>query len=191
QSTARDWLRATYDNYLQLRDSYQRVQIVGLAMGGLLGLLTAARFKVEKLVLIAAALYVKNWLVPFTHILKYIKPAIPRDEDSIPASPEAENEHEIFHNQEYYTHNYTAQVAELHKLMRLTRSRLTRVTSPTLILASKEDDTVPLKAAYRIKSKISADQIQLHIFEESPHVINNGPEKEECAARVIDFLDSA
>ena len=158
-------------------------------MGGLLALLTAARFKPDKLVTIAAALYTRNPLVPLTPFIKYFVPTIKQTEDnSLQESLEYDTEAEKDYYDNYHSYHYTSQIAELFKIMRLTRKKLSEVTSKTMIISSKKDELVPLKAAYKIKQGIKAEHKNMVVFSESPHVINDGPEREKCAKKIIKFL---
>lgn len=188
QSCAHDWLRKAYDSYLKLKLECKKVYLIGLSMGGLLGIITAARFKVDKLVLIAPALYTHSHLLPFTHILKFIIPEIKKPKNLIPDETQFESEYEKSLFKHYWNVYYTAQVAELHKLMILARKRLPDVISDTLILASKKDKQVPMKAAYKIRDNINSPWKKIEIFNNSPHVINNGPEKGRAAKKIIKFL---
>lgn len=186
QSNARDWLRKVYDSYINLKNKYTTVYVGGLSMGGLLAILTTARFYTEKLFLIAPALYAHNKLLPLTNILKYVVPVMKDNLAPNPQKFESQDELKLFNN--YWKNHYTEQVAELHKLMRLSRKKLTEINAKTLILTSRNDEQVPMKAAYTINKKISTENKKLVIFEDSPHVINNGPEKEACAEYIINFL---
>ncbi|MFP4017051.1 MAG: alpha/beta hydrolase [Halanaerobiales bacterium] len=188
QSSARDYIRKVYDSYLNLKDQYNTVHVGGLSMGGLLAILTASRFKVKKLFLIAAAIYTHNKLLPFTPILKYIIPVIKNksEDENIQEKYSTEDKLKLYNN--YYKYTYTAQVAELYKLMRLARKKLKTVTSDTLILTSRNDRLVPMKAAYAIEQKLSSSNTEMIIFDKSPHAINKGPEKEYCAEKIIEFL---
>ncbi|MEJ6951678.1 alpha/beta hydrolase [Natronospora cellulosivora (SeqCode)] len=185
QSTAKDWLRKSYDAYLNLKSYYNEVHIGGLSMGGLLAILTANRFKVEKLFLIAPALYACNKSLALTHLFKYFIPYLKNKSNK----NEYQTEEELDLYENYWKHHCTKQAAELHKLMILARKKLTSITSDALIICSPIDKQVPIKAAYKVEEKISSTNKKLILMENSPHVINNGPEKEECAQHVIDFLN--
>ncbi|MFW5786927.1 MAG: alpha/beta hydrolase [Halanaerobiales bacterium] len=185
QTKARDWLRKAYDSFLELNYSYEQIYIGGLSMGGLLALLTAGNFKTKKLFTISAALYTKNPLTPLTPVLKYFLKTIPQNKEL-----EYENLEEKKYMEEYHQYHYLAQIAELYKLMKYTRKNLKKVESKTLIIASKNDELVPMKAAYQIKKKIKAPSKKVKVFSDSPHVINDGPEKEKCANMINRFLIS-
>lgn len=185
-SNAREWLRKVYDSYLNLKNEYDTVYLGGLSMGGLLAILTAARFNTEKLFLIAAALYAHNKLLPLSHLVKYFIPVMNNKLASGAENYENDDRVKLYRN--YWEKHYTPQTAELHKLMRLSRNKLNKIKSDTLIIASKNDEQVPMKAAYTIEKEISSENKKLIVFENSPHVINNGPEKESCAEHIINFL---
>ncbi|ACL69575.1 alpha/beta hydrolase [Halothermothrix orenii] len=188
-SGARDWLRKIYDSYLNLKADYKNVHLAGLSMGGLLALLTAARFNHSaKLILIAAALYANHPLLPYSHIIKFFKKEIKNDPEVLQLDEEGLTPEDKLYREHYWGYTFPVQGAELHKLMRLTRKKLPQISCNTLIIASKKDDTVPLKAAYTIKNNIKSKQKKLVILENSPHVINDGPEKDKCARIVTDFL---
>jgi len=154
-----------------------------------LAILTAARFRAKKLVLISAALYAKNLLLPLTPVLKYILPVVKQSFSSLSPNYPEENEEEKQHRINYYTYHYTAQIAELYKIMKLARKKLPMVQSDTLVLSSKNDNQVPFKAANKIMKDINSINKKSYIFDNSPHVINNGPEKEKCADIIISFLN--
>lgn len=187
QSGARDWLRKTYDSYLDLKKEHKKIYVIGLSMGGLLALLTAARFEVEKLVTISAALDTRSSLVPFTPILRYFMPTIKQKglEKKIENS---KTKFEKIYHKNYHMYHYTAQIAELVKIMNLTKKQLKEVFSPALIIGSTNDELVPITAARDIKNKINSKKKEIIIYNNSPHVVCNGPEKEPCSKKIIEFL---
>ncbi len=187
QSNARDWIRKAYDSYLNLKSNYKTVYVGGLSMGGLLAILTASHFEIEKLFLIAAALYTHNKLLLLTPVIKHILPVMKNDLAKDPKEYDTNDELMLYHN--YWKNHYTAQAAELYKLMRLSKKKLSNIESDTLIISSETDEQVPMKAAYMIEKKLSSQNKRLITFNNSPHVINNGPEKESCADHIIEFLE--
>ncbi|QTL98384.1 alpha/beta fold hydrolase [Iocasia frigidifontis] len=187
-SNRHDWLRKVYDSYLNLKKDYQRIYLGGLSMGGVLAIITAARFNIDKLVLIAPAIYVKDSRIIFSHFLKYF---IKSCSTKINLTPEETEEEEIIAmQQEYSSRVYLKQVSELHKLMLLARKKLPLITTNTLVITSKNDNTVPFKAGIKIKNTIQSRNISSITFNKSSHVICNGREKERCACQVIDFLNN-
>jgi carboxylesterase len=66
----RDWLRCGADAYADLHAICPRIHLVGYSMGGSIAVILAARFKVERLVLLAPALRTTNPLLPLSPLLK-------------------------------------------------------------------------------------------------------------------------
>jgi carboxylesterase len=71
--------------------------------------------------------------------------------------------------------------AELLKLQNLTKKRMSLVFCDTMIIVSKKDEAVPVRAADYIFSKISSAVKKTVVLENSPHCSTDGPEKELIA----------
>lgn len=183
---AKDWLRSAIDSYLDLKVKYDKIIVAGLSMGGLLTLQLASGFPIEKMILIAPALYASDRLLPIAHLLKFFNIKIKQNsyEDSLNNSETEEDRHIT---EDYYRYHYSWQLAELHKLMLSSRKIISNIETFSLIIASLEDKVVPLKAAEEIYDQLNGPAT-LEIFEESPHVINDGPERDLCAEKVIEFI---
>lgn len=183
---AKDWLRSATDSYLDLKADFDKIIVAGLSMGGLLSLQLAGGFPLEKMILIAPALYASDRLLPTAHLLKFFNIKMKQNsyENSLKNS---ETEEERLITEDYYKYHYSKQISELHKLMLNTRKIISNIKTPSLIIASLEDKIVPLKAAEEISDHLSGPAT-LEIFEESPHVINDGPERELCAEKIIEFI---
>jgi len=183
---AEDWLRAAVDSYLDLKAKYNKIIVAGLSMGGLLSLQIANGFSIDKMVLIAPALYASDRLLPIAHLLKAFN--IKFKQNSYQDSLEnAKTEEEKLITEDYYRYHYSSQLSELHKLMLKTRKIISNIKVPSLVIASKEDKIVPLKAAEEIYDQLTGPAT-LEVFDNSPHVINDGPEKELCAEKIIEFI---
>ena len=70
-SSAEQWLRKAVDSYLFLKKDFDKIYLAGLSMGGLLAVLVASRFRVEKLSLVAPAFFAANKNIAFAPLLKY------------------------------------------------------------------------------------------------------------------------
>lgn len=183
---ADDWMRAAVDSYLDLKVDFDKIIVAGLSMGGLLALQVAYGFAIKKLILIAPALYATNKKLPLTHFSRFFNLKMEQD-NYTEILEDSETDEERLLAGDYYRYHYSAQVAELHKLMLNTRKIIADIEVPALIIASKKDKVVPLKAAEEIYEQLNGPAT-LEVFEESPHVINDGPEKDLCAAKTIEFI---
>ncbi|MFW6300956.1 MAG: alpha/beta hydrolase [Bacillota bacterium] len=183
---ASDWLRAAIDSYLDLKVNFDKIIVAGLSMGGLLSLQIANGFAVDKMILIAPALYSTDRKIPVTHFLRLFK--IKMEQANYNETLEnSETEEERLIAEDYYRYHYSAQVAELHKLMVSTRKIISDIRVPALIISSLKDKIVPLKAGKEIYEQLNGPAT-LEIFEESPHVINDGPERDLCADKITEFI---
>jgi carboxylesterase len=89
---------------------------------------------------------------------------------------------------EYWSYNWPKQAAELYKLMKLARKSVSKITSDTLVVAAKNDNMVPMKAAEFIYNNIRSEKRKLLVFEKSGHVLSNDVEKEDVTRAVIEWL---
>ena len=180
----KDWLRKVYDLIINNENEYDNIHLIGLSMGSLISMLSSIHFNIKSLFLISPALYSENKNIIFTHLLKYIKPEISTDyeiEDDI------EDPDLIDLLKNYSCKDYTKQLSELHKLMLETRKILPDIKSDLKIVHSKKDKLVPLKSAHEIYNNISSENKKIKILENSPHVINYGPEKDKLFNELIKF----
>lgn len=180
-----DWLRKIYDLIINHEQTYDDIHLIGLSMGALISLLSSLHFRIKSLILISPALYAENKSIIFSHILKYILPFIPKkfEVDSDIKDP---NLIDLLKN--YNSKTFIKQVAELHKLMLECRKRLSDITVPIKIVHSLKDNVVPVKSANQIYEQVSSTDKELTILENSPHVINYGPEKDKLFNEVVSFL---
>ncbi|MFN6991375.1 MAG: alpha/beta hydrolase, partial [Fervidobacterium sp.] len=74
------------------------------------------------------------------------------------------------------------------KLMKMARKSVHEITSETLVVAAKNDNTVPLSAAEFIYNNIKSEKRKLLVFERSGHVLSNDVEKEAVTEAVKKWL---
>jgi len=182
----RDWLRSIYDLIINMEKDFNNINLIGLSMGALIALLSSIHFSIKRLVLISPALYARNKKMLFSHILKYIKPVIDYN-PKIDSSIKDPDLIDLYNN--YNRYEYTAQLAELHKLMFECRRKIKKVNTKIKIIHSKKDELVPLKSALKIYEKVKSEDKDITILNKSPHVISYGPEKERLFKEVVDFFN--
>ena len=183
-TTRRDWLRRAIDAYADLRSSFAHIDVCGLSMGGVIAIILASRFPVRRLALAAPAVDVTSrlmWAAP------WIGPFVPRV-DKEPDPEDLADPALSRLTREYWSAQWNRPAAELYRLMKQARRRLSEVKAPTLTIVSKLDDTVPLQAANRIERDIGADTVRTTVLEESAHVVTNDSQRDEVAALVRDWF---
>jgi len=182
-TTARDWLRRAFDAYYDLKAICDRVHVVGLSMGGVIALILASQMNPPKLVTLAAATHVFDKRIVLTPLLKLFSKKMPRKSTEKYEDPGIE-----YLRKEYWSYNWPKQAAELYKLMKLARKSVSKITSDTLVVAARNDNMVPMKAAEFIYNNIRSEKRKLLVFEKSGHVLSNDVEKEDVTRAVIEWL---
>jgi carboxylesterase len=178
---AEDWLRRVTDAYLELSSRYEKVFVTGLSMGGVLSVILAARFPIERIALAAPALKVRQRLVCLTPLLKFFIRRLPSAYQEKSDDPDRQ-----FLFNEYWHWNTPSAIAELYRLLRRARRLLPRVRAQVLTIVSRADETVPITAAELIERRgTAAAEHRQVILENSPHVMVNGEEKERVADEIV------
>jgi carboxylesterase len=185
QSNAEQWLRASIDAYLDLRSKYERVWVGGLSMGGVLSIILASRFPIDRLMLFAPAVIVNNPLISLSKLIGRMLPRtkhIPLIDEN--ASPEIQ---EI--QRRYGSYTWIRQAGELHRLQRIAKRYLPRVHAQTFMILSENDITVPLASGRLIEKRINSKDIIHRIYSKSGHVITNGSERERAVSETLEWLN--
>ncbi len=183
-TTRHDWLRRAHDAYYDLKALCSEVYIVGLSMGGVIALILASHLRPKKLVTLAAATHTSDSRIKLTPLLALFKEKMIRENNDVYSDPDLE-----YLKREYWSFNWPKQAAELYKLMKLSRKTVKEITSDTLVVAARNDNTVPLSAAEFIYNNIRSERRKLLIFEKSGHVLSNDVEKEDVTRAVIEWLN--
>lgn len=179
-----DWLRHAADCYFDLKARFNKVHLLGFSMGGLIALILASQFPVERMALIAPAVMHKDWAVKLTPLLQHFIKKMRRRWVDETADPDR-----LFLAQEYWSWHYIDMTAQFVKLQKLARKRLAFVSCDTLIFVSEEDEQVPVRAADYICGRISSLVKKTVLLKHSPHCSTDGPEKELIAGRLAAWFD--
>ena len=180
QSNWHDWLRTAIDAYLELKKQFETVYVTGQSMGGILTLLLASHFPIERIALAAPAVVNKNKMIYLSPLLRFFmqRKYIGHEEES--DDPERQ-----YISSEYWSYRFGHQIYGLLRLQLMARRRLSKVTAATLTLVSHNDDAVPVEAADLIERKISAESKKRIEFEQSSHIIVNDTDKEKAADEIV------
>lgn len=181
-SNWKDWLRRVYDEYVDLSESYETVYVGGLSMGGVLTSLIAAKFHPEKIFLCAPAFIAADSRIKLTPYLKYFVKTLKSDGKPFYKEPE-------FYEsvKDYCIYNYIGKAADLYTLQKIAIKQLPLITSKTLTILSKADQSVPFSEKELIDRRLKAPNEYL-ILEESSHIVTDDIDRETVARRIIEFL---
>ena len=165
------------------------ITLVGQSLGGLLCLYAASRRpQIARVASLAAPLwldglgkYAARWTGP-TGPLRFVRrlpklggpdvrdPAVKAENPCYPAIP-------------------TRALAQLMTFMRVVDGALPLVTQPTLVIHARQDHTAPVACARYIADRVAPSaHAQLHILEQSFHLIAVDVERDIVAADVSGFL---
>lgn len=177
-----DWLDAADAHYQSLRKHYERVFVVGLSMGGLLGLALAQRHPVDALVVVGTPLVLRQrlaWMIP---LAKYFRPLPEKRGGSDIRDDAARARHPS------YSVMPLASVHELQRLQRRVRSGLSRISCPILVAHGAHDKTADPQDADAIVASVSSQVRERLVCASSGHVVPVDLDAPELAKRAVDFL---
>jgi carboxylesterase len=180
----RDWLRACTDAMMELRAEHAPVSIVGFSMGGLLALVLASRFPVERLALLAPPILTHDPRLPFTPLLGlFITRRRRRIVEPLPEDPE-----EATLAREYRGFRYPRQIAGILALRRLARRGLPLVSADTLTITAREDPYVPASVITNIESRLAAVRTRHLVVDGGHRSLLEGDAKEQVRTAVAGWL---
>jgi carboxylesterase len=174
------WLDVALGSFDRLRETHERVYVLGLSMGGLLALALGARRPVAGLLVLATPLRL-GWL------LRIAVPILARFIGSVPkksaiADPEALRRHPGTDRMPLRS------VLNVMRLQKQVERDLPRVEAPIHLIFSRRDPTVDPSNAERILDSVASSQRTLRYLDRSLHVITVDVEREEVARQCVGFL---
>ncbi|MFW6208568.1 MAG: alpha/beta hydrolase [Spirochaetota bacterium] len=180
QSGWRDWLRCAIDAYLELKTRFETVYVSGLSMGGILTLLLASHFPIERIALAAPAVINLNKMIYLSPILRFFM-----RRSFVGHAEESDDPERQLISNEYWSYRFGHQIYGLLRLQLMARRRLSKLRAASLILVSHSDDAVPVEVADLIEKRSSARSIRRIEFERSSHIIVNDTDREPAADEIV------
>lgn len=182
-TTAGDWIASVDAALAELKTHCDRIFMVGLSMGGILTLYTAAQHAGTVLgaISINAPVRIGSPDLAGLALLAQAPQAIPGVGSDIkdPASKELA-----------YAELPVPALRQLYALAAVTRDLLPRITCPTLVMQSREDHLVHPDNARRIVRELGSSRIELQWLDNSFHVATLDHDKGLIAARTAAFIAS-
>jgi carboxylesterase len=186
----RDWFRSVEDGVARLRRIAPRLAVAGMSMGALLGLHLAATRPddVAALVLCGTALVVRDWRLRWLPLAERF-PWLARRYAVMPkAGPRDIADAAIRASSASYDAVPFPAAAELVRLQATVGAELERVTQPALVLHGRHDHTAPLTNVELLRRRLGSRRVEVHVLEESWHVITADVERERVGRLAADFL---
>lgn len=204
-----DWYKSIEAAFHALKEECSQVFVVGLCMGSLIALMLAANkgADVAGVILLSTTFFYDGWNVPklkqkiFLPIVLYtpLKYFIHWEEKS-PYGIKDERVralvHSVLENKDsdaadkvgYFKIPATV-ILESVRLIKTTKKMLKKVTAPTLIVHSLEDDIASIKNAHFTQSNISSATIETFFIDDTYHVLTLDKRKDDIAKRTAKFCN--
>lgn len=180
--TYTDWQDQVVDAVNLLRETCDRVTLIGLSMGGLLALYAGAVCAVDRLVVLATPIYLFDWRVHFLWLAdKLPYKAIPKRRRHVDAPARYDVAYRCMP---------IAGVHELKKLLSDVKHLwLPQVEAPILIIQSLADRTVRPESAQYIFDTVASEEKKLLWLPQSRHVLTLYEGRELLYQEIQKFLE--
>ncbi|MBF2098121.1 MAG: alpha/beta fold hydrolase [Gloeomargaritaceae cyanobacterium C42_A2020_066] len=186
-----EWYGAVVAAYTELRQTYERVHIIGFSTGTLLGLHLAAHHPVASLTLLAPFFGIHQpWFSPwptevYVNTLGRLIADLPRLR-----LPIHDPEMAALAKQVAFFHSFNlAAVRSACELMALVKTELPRITAAALILQSRRDQVVRPAGAQFLHDTLGSTEKKLIWLHRSNHILTLDYEREQVTEAVVGFLN--
>lgn len=172
-----EWLAELERCHALLAGDAEHIYGVGMSTGALLLLPLAAENKLHGLALLAPYLTLP-WLARWAGWLRWL---LPYQERAVSAEATAY----------YYPRRPLAGIQQLHRLLGKIRPLLGDIRTPTLVLGSAGDQTIPHGSSQALFDRLGAKTKRFHQYgPEVPHILTTpeNPHLEDTLRRVSEFL---
>ncbi|UFT99812.1 alpha/beta fold hydrolase [Radiobacillus kanasensis] len=177
--TYQQWIASAEQTIQELKKDCDVVYIVGFSMGGMIAAYLAAKYKVDKLVLLSASRKYISLTQMARDIFSFIKDGC--------KGCLGENEHYQRIKEKRGLIPFQAFI-EFWKCMQYTKPYIRSLDCPVLIAQGQRDGMVPVKSAYYLEKEIPSPT-QLVLFQKSKHLLCLGEEKDEIFKSIYSFLN--
>lgn len=180
---AEDWVREVYDKYLDLKAQYNKVYVVGYSMGGTLALYLGSFFDIDRIVLVAPGIKIKDELFEFAPFFALIFSKV-KASNFIPSNiPELE-----YLDREYWQYTWVRPAVELRKLIKVVIRRIDKVKSSVLVIVGDKDQVIDLKGVEEIKRKGSFKSFEVYTVKGGDHFLFIKDKKSEVIDKILEFF---
>ncbi len=195
-----DWIKYAENLFEKLNQKYEEVYVGGLCLGAVVSLYLCEKYqeKVKGAILLSTTLYLDGWRLPWyacfmpfglNTIFRYYY-QYPECE---PYGVKNKRIREIVKKALKTDGGMdTYPMCAFHELLELSqdvRYDLDMVTSPLLIIHSREDDLASKKGAEEVYKEVSSKEKELIILEDSYHMVLYDNEKDYVFNKSLDFLN--
>ncbi len=188
EKTWQDWYEGAVGAYQKLKGKVDSVCVAGLSMGGLLTLMLASEFPVDRIALLATPVIFVGFMTdvvlplvgntPLHHLYQYH----PKFVGGAINDPEARKDFVS------YTKMPIKGIMQILKLQVEVKKRLPSIHVPALIVHSVRDTVAPYQNMEFIKNHLGTKTVKTVTLERSNHVITLDYDKNLVCEEVVDFF---
>ena len=180
----KDWLTSIEDGMNQLKSFTKEIYFCGLSMGGILTLLSAARYQPAGAIALSTPFALpKDWKLNIINLIKWLIPEIAKDEDEW-FDPKLSLGHISY--EKFPTYG----IAELQRLIHVTCSSLSSIICPVLLIQSLNDKTVPADHITKYYDRIPSETKEKIMIKNSGHIITCDSERRFVFDSINKFIRS-
>lgn len=178
--TYKHWIYAATVAAEELLKRCEKVYVIGFSMGGMIASFIAAKYPIDKLVLLSTSAYYINPKQIVQDITGWIVEDLKGELDD-------DKMYQFYKEKVKNTPILAAK--EFATMVRLLRTQLKHITVPTLIVQGGNDGLVPpKKSAEYIYEQIQSEEKKLYFFPKARHYIWYGEDKDALLEVMDDFL---
>lgn len=185
-----DWYKVAEKNYKELKKNYEKVYVLGFSTGGTLTLKLAQVYDIDKIVLISPFIKLTHkWFYIFNPEI-YVN-AFGDILEDIPSSMTIVNLNDKEERKNYVRGDFFSIKATKStlELINNVSKDLKKVNEPTLLIHSKNDETVDYESSLFVYNNISSKQKEIVSFEKSNHIVILDYDKDLAFRKINKFLN--
>lgn len=201
--SAQTWVASALQELDTMRAECETVAVGGLCLGSVLALRVAGlrADQLTSLLCLSTALDYDGWgnpwytpLLPLARVLPFAKRISVKEREPFglkDARMRAWVARQMRELGESDAGAASLQVADLLKardLIRLARSSLGEITTPTLLIHAREDECATPRSSYEIAGKVNTARTRVVLLNDSYHMISIDREKETVLSEMVQFL---
>jgi Esterase/lipase len=184
EKTYQDFIRSALEGYDRLKEcrGVEKVHIVGQSMGGLLALYLAEKGLGDKIVVLAAPVWIHQSLGEFSRILHHVKPYTERRK-----KPFRFDGRLIYPG---YSKMPLKTVASTWELRKEVLEKLADITQPLLLIYSDTEHTVKPESADFIEKNAVNSKVRQIRLNDSGHTITLDKQREKAFQEILEFFEN-
>ncbi len=178
-----DWYLYAREKFLELRKNCRALFVCGQSMGAALALHLASHHRVEGVISLAGAVFLKDWRLKLLPLARHL---VPYQHKSRGPDIRDKKQKQIIPTYSKYP---VRSVDQLLALLEHARQDLPEITAPALLFHSRKDRTVRFENLDYIYEHISSAKKERIVLEKSYHLISLDVEKTEVYNRIRAFIE--